>query len=48
MQPRAALREQAKRIPPAVVARLGLPLPELQSLHAALTPVIAAARTAPA
>ena len=41
-----ALRKQAERIPPAVVARLGIGLPELESLHAALTRVIAAAREA--
>jgi DNA-binding MarR family transcriptional regulator len=40
------LRRQAERIPPAVVARLGIGLPELESLHAALTRVIAAAREA--
>jgi DNA-binding MarR family transcriptional regulator len=39
-----ALRAEALKIPPAVVARLGLPIEELQSLHAALTRVIAAAR----
>ncbi|AGL15813.1 MarR family winged helix-turn-helix transcriptional regulator [Actinoplanes sp. N902-109] len=39
-----ALREEALRIPPAVVDRLGLPLDELKSLHAALTRVIAAAK----
>lgn len=39
-----ALRTQAERIPPAVIARLGIGLPELESLHAALTHVIAAAR----
>jgi len=37
-----ALRAEAEKIPPAVVARLGLPIEELQSLHAALTRVIAA------
>ncbi|MEV7227368.1 MarR family winged helix-turn-helix transcriptional regulator [Polymorphospora sp. NPDC051019] len=41
------LRAQAERIPPAVVERLGLPLTELQSLHEALTRVIAAAHPAP-
>ncbi|MEV0729498.1 MarR family winged helix-turn-helix transcriptional regulator [Polymorphospora sp. NPDC050346] len=41
------LRAQAERIPPAVVERLGLPLAELQSLHEALTRVIAAAHPAP-
>ena len=39
-----ALRERAERIPPAVVERLGLPIEDLQHLHAALTRVIAAAR----
>ncbi|WP_197523252.1 MarR family winged helix-turn-helix transcriptional regulator [Actinokineospora pegani] len=39
-----ALREQALTIPPRVVAALGMPVPELESLHAALTRVIAAAR----
>ena len=37
-----ALRVRAEQIPPAVVARLGIPLDELQSLHTALTRVIAA------
>jgi len=36
------LRSDAEKIPPAVVARLGMPIEELQSLHAALTRVIAA------
>jgi MarR family transcriptional regulator, organic hydroperoxide resistance regulator len=38
-----ALRAQAERIPGTVVERLGLPLSQLQELHAALTTVIAAA-----
>ena len=38
-----ALREEALKIPPAVVERLGMPLEELQALHAALTRVITAA-----
>ena len=38
------LRRQAPAIPPAVVARLGMQIPELEALHAALTRVIAAAR----
>jgi MarR family transcriptional regulator, organic hydroperoxide resistance regulator len=38
-----ALREEALKIPPAVVERLGLPLEELHALHSALTRVIAAA-----
>jgi DNA-binding MarR family transcriptional regulator len=41
-----ALRAEAERIPPAVVARLGIDLADLESLHAALTRVIAAARIA--
>ncbi|WKU03214.1 MarR family winged helix-turn-helix transcriptional regulator [Micromonospora sp. HUAS LYJ1] len=40
------LRGRAEQIPPAVVARLGLPLAELRDLHAALTRVIAAANGA--
>ena len=39
-----ALRSRAEQIPPAVVQRLGLPIEDLQRLHAALTQVIAAAR----
>jgi MarR family transcriptional regulator, organic hydroperoxide resistance regulator len=42
------LREQAEKVPPAIVARLGMEVPELETLHAALTQVIAAAREAPA
>lgn len=38
------LRTEALKIPPAVVERLGMPIEELQTLHAALTRVIAAAR----
>ena len=38
------LRSQAEQIPPAVVSRLGLPIEDLQRLHASLTQVIAAAR----
>ena len=37
-----ALRARAEQIPPAVVARLGMPLAELEELHRALTRVIAA------
>lgn len=37
------LRTEALQIPPAVVARLGMPIEELQALHVALTRVIAAA-----
>ena len=39
-----ALRGRAEQIPPAVVERLGMPIEDLQRLHAALTQVIAAAR----
>jgi len=39
-----ALRAQAERIPPAVVSRLGMPIEDLQRLHASLTQVIAAAK----
>jgi DNA-binding MarR family transcriptional regulator len=39
-----ALRSHAEQIPPAVVQRLGMPVEDLQRLHAALTQVIAAAR----
>jgi MarR family transcriptional regulator, organic hydroperoxide resistance regulator len=38
-----ALREKALAIPPAVVEKLGMEIPELQALHTALTRVIAAA-----
>ncbi|MFI5844216.1 MarR family winged helix-turn-helix transcriptional regulator [Catenuloplanes sp. NPDC051500] len=38
-----ALRAQAEKIPGTIVERLGLPLSQLQDLHAALTTVIAAA-----
>ncbi|TDU87683.1 DNA-binding MarR family transcriptional regulator [Kribbella voronezhensis] len=38
-----ALREDALKIPPAIIARLGMTLPELESLHKNLTRVIAAA-----
>ena len=37
------LRAQAEQVPPAIVERLGLPVAELERLHAALTTVIAAA-----
>lgn len=39
-----ALRAEAEKIPAAVVARLGMPLEELQRLHAALTRVIEVTR----
>jgi DNA-binding MarR family transcriptional regulator len=38
-----ALRAEAEKIPPAIVERLGMPIEELRSLHAALSQVIAAA-----
>ena len=42
------LREQALRIPPAVVARLGMSIPDLEALRESLTQVIAASRRADA
>ncbi|MEU4580446.1 MarR family transcriptional regulator [Nonomuraea sp. NPDC023979] len=42
------LRAEAEKIPPAIVARLGMSLDELQNLHEALTRVIAAAHRDPA
>ena len=39
-----ALREQALRVPPAVMERLGMSAQELKALHRSLTQVIAAAR----
>ena len=41
-----ALRARAEQIPPAIVERLDMELPELRDLHGALTEVIAAARRA--
>ncbi|MEV1331750.1 MarR family transcriptional regulator [Micromonospora costi] len=41
-----ALRARAEEIPPAIVARLGMPLADLRQLHTALTEVIAAANRA--
>ena len=38
------LRERALEIPPAIITQLGIELPELEQLHAALTKVIKAAR----
>ncbi len=40
------LRREAEDIPPAVIARLGMEISELEALHASLTKVIAAARAA--
>jgi DNA-binding MarR family transcriptional regulator len=42
-----ALRDQAERIPPAIIQRLGMTLPQLQNLHATLTDVIAVATATP-
>jgi DNA-binding MarR family transcriptional regulator len=42
-----ALRAEAERIPPAIVERLGLPLADLERLHAELSAVIAATRSGP-
>ncbi len=39
-----ALRGAAEKIPPAIVARLGMEISELEDLHAKLTRVIAAAQ----
>jgi MarR family transcriptional regulator, organic hydroperoxide resistance regulator len=36
------LREEALKVPPAVVSRLGMSIPELMDLHRVLTRVIAA------
>jgi DNA-binding MarR family transcriptional regulator len=41
-----ALRAEAERIPPAIVAKLGMRISELQALHKILTSVIAAAQSA--
>jgi MarR family transcriptional regulator, organic hydroperoxide resistance regulator len=38
-----ALRAEAEHIPPAIISRLGMSIPELEALHAHLTQVIAAA-----
>ncbi|MEV8372927.1 MarR family transcriptional regulator [Kribbella sp. NPDC056861] len=38
-----ALRAEALKIPPAIIGRLGMTLPELEALHKSLTRVIAAA-----
>jgi len=42
-----ALRAEAKRIPPAIIARLGMPIAELEAIRDSLTRVIAAATTPP-
>ena len=38
-----ALREEALKVPPTIVERLGMDVDELMELHARLTKVIAAA-----
>jgi len=38
------LRDDAEKVPPAIVARLGMDVPELETLHVALSRVITAAR----
>ena len=38
------LREDALGVPPTIVAKLGMEISELESLHGALTKLIAAAR----
>lgn len=42
-----ALRAEAEKVPPAIVARLGVDVSELETMHAALTTLIAAARRTP-
>ncbi|MCM3883831.1 MarR family transcriptional regulator [Frankia sp. R82] len=44
----SALRQEALKIPYAVVDRLGVEIADLQELHGALTRIIGAARQAPA
>jgi DNA-binding MarR family transcriptional regulator len=41
------LRAEAVKVPPAILARLGMEISELEDLHGALTSVIAATREAP-
>jgi DNA-binding MarR family transcriptional regulator len=41
------LRAEAEKVPPAIIARLGMDVPELENLHAALTRLITAARDTP-
>jgi len=38
------LRAEAEKVPPAIVARLGMKVADLETMHAALTTLIAAAR----
>jgi hypothetical protein len=41
------LRAQAEKVPAKIVARLGLPIADLEHMHAVLTTVIAAAKPDP-
>ena len=41
------LRAEAEKVPPAIVARLGIDVSELEAMHSALTTLIAAARRVP-
>ena len=43
----ASLRERALLVPPAIVARLGMPISELEEAHRMLTRLIAAAADTP-
>ena len=43
----ARLREEAEKVPPQIVARLGMEISELEEVHATLTRLIAAARDDP-
>jgi DNA-binding MarR family transcriptional regulator len=43
----ARLRNEAEKVPPQIVARLGMEIAELEDVHATLTRLIAAARNAP-
>jgi DNA-binding MarR family transcriptional regulator len=43
-EPGRQLRTEAEKVPPGIVARLGMEISELEELHRALTRVIAATR----
>jgi DNA-binding MarR family transcriptional regulator len=45
-EPGRALRAEAEKIPPTIVAKLGMKISELQALHKILTDVIGAAQSA--
>lgn len=45
-QPGRDLRELALKVPPAIVAQLGIPISELELLHSALTTIIKASQAA--